>query len=480
MLDDDLIERVVAEAKAVLAGHGVTINNRSVIEMLGECGAEVDRETQRVRMPEAMIGRAVAEAPATVELTSVGGQRSSELAGLNVHFVPGSSALVMLDSDARAVRTPVTHDYVTYARLVDRLDNIAFQSTAFITGDVPEQISDSYRLFLSLLYGDKPVVTGGFRSESFSVMKDLLLAVRGSEESLAERPPAVFSCCITSPLKWSDVTSHYLVECARAGIPVEIISMPMAGLSSPVTLVGTLIQHAAEVISGVVISESVKPGSPVLFGGSTAIVDMRYATAPMGAIESMMLGCAYAEIGRHLGIPTQAYAGLTDAKEVDGQGGAEASMGAVMAALAGINSISGPGMIDYQKCFSLEKLVLDNEVCGMALRLLRGVAERDDFPLTPRLEELETDGHLLMSDHTLRHLRHEQYLPGPVMERAEREKWEGDGRADVVRRAQDEIGRLAAGAVESKLPTDMVMELKARMRQEAEVYNMGGLPELAR
>ena len=119
--------------------------------------------------------------------------------------------------------------------------------------------------------------------------------------------------------------------------------MPLSGFMAPVTLVGSLVQHTAETLSGVVISQLASPGAPALYGGSPAIFDIRYETTPMGAVETMMIDCAYSEIGKHLGLPTQAYIGLSDAKQLDAQAGLETSMGATLAALAGINSVSGPG-----------------------------------------------------------------------------------------------------------------------------------------
>ena len=145
-----------------------------------------------------------------------------------------------------------------------------------IPSDVNEQISDSYRLFLSLLYGKKPVVTGTFTIDSFEVMKNMQLAIRGSAELLKEKPLTIFSCCPTSPLKWSDVTSQNVVDCGKSGIPVEFIAMPLSGFMAPVTIIGTLVQHTAETLSGVVISQLSSPGTPMLYGGSPAAFDIRY------------------------------------------------------------------------------------------------------------------------------------------------------------------------------------------------------------
>ncbi|MEE9464748.1 MAG: trimethylamine methyltransferase family protein, partial [Candidatus Neomarinimicrobiota bacterium] len=322
-LESDLIEKIVSEAIHILCTLGVELHNPGVLNMLGDHGAQVDLKQNHVIFTEGIIEKALASAPAAFQLYDVHGEQTNDFSGDNVHFTPGSAALHVLDDHSRKIRQPTTDDYVQYVKVVSQLDHIASQSTALIPADVHKQISDSYRLFLSLLYGTKPVVTGTFTIESFEVMKDFLVAIRGDEQALKDQPLAVFSCCPTSPLKFSDVTSQNTVDCARYGIPVEFIAMPLTGFIAPVTLVGSLIQHTAETLSGVVISQLTSPGAPMLYGGSPAIFDVRYETTPMGAVETMMIDCAYNEIGKHLGMPTQAYISLSDAKQLDAQAGME-------------------------------------------------------------------------------------------------------------------------------------------------------------
>jgi len=331
---------------------------------------------------------------------------------------------------------------------------------------------------LSLMFCDKPVVTGAFTIESFEIMKDLQVAVRGSKEALAAKPLTVFSCCPTSPLKWSDVTSQNLVDCAKYSIPVEYIAMPLSGFIAPVTLVGSLIQHTAETLSGLVMSQLTNPGTPVLYGGSPAIFDIRYETTPMGAVETMMMDCAYSDIGKYLGLPTQAYIGLSDAKLLDAQAGLESSMGAVLAALSGINNISGPGMLDFESCFSLEKLVLDNEICGMTRRLLEGITPREDFPSLPLFEELLKEKHLLISEHTRRHLKKEIRFPGPVIDRANRSRWEEEGSLTLGERAHREVDKIIKGHRPVALDEKIRNELTRLMISEARRYGMEKLPEI--
>ena len=477
LLDDQLIEKIVSEARLLLRELGAEIHNYEVLALLGDHGARVQRETQHAWFTDELIDRALGSVPSSFKLYDVHGNETHDFSGDNVYFTPGSAAIHILDGESGEIRKPTTADYISYAKLMTGLKNIASQSTAFIPADVHARISDSYRLFLNLLYCEKPVVTGAFTIGAFEIMRDLQLAVRGTREELAAKPLTVFSCCPTAPIKWSDVTSQNVVDCAHWGIPVEFISMPLSGFMAPVTLVGSLIQHTAETLSGLVISQLAAPGAPVLYGGSPAIFDIRYETTPMGAVETMMIDCAYSEIGKHLGMPTQAYISLSDAKALDAQAGLETSMGATLAALSGINNVSGPGMLDFESCQSLEKLVVDNEICALTLRLVRGIEPREDFPALPLFQELLRDKHLLIANHTRKHLREEILFPGPAIDRANLSRWREEGSTTLGQRARAEVQRILSKYEPPAMSDDIRGDLIELMEAEAQRCGMDALPD---
>jgi trimethylamine--corrinoid protein Co-methyltransferase len=246
---------------------------------------------------------------------------------------------------------------------------------------------------------------------------------------------------------------------------------------APVTIVGTLVQHTAETLSGLVMTQCANPGAPALYGGSPAAFDHRYETTPMGAVETQMIDCAYNEIGKWLGLPTQAYIGLSDAKLLDAQAGLESSAGATMAALSGINSVSGPGMLDFESCTSLEKLVLDNEIAGMALRVAAGIEPKEDFPALPRFQEMIAEGHLLISKHTRKHLHTEHYFPGPVLDRANRSRWQEEGALTLGERAHNEVIKHLSTYEPSRLSDEVKAEMVHLMEAEAKAHGMNRLPE---
>jgi len=479
-LSDDLIAKIYTESISVLSEIGIEINNKELNNILNDHGARIDKDNSRTYFSESMVKKALETTPNAFNLYDVLGNQTHDFSSSNIHFTPGSSALNILDHGSEKSRKPVTADYVNYAKLLSKLEYIASQSTAFVPSDIHDKISDSYRLYLSLMFCEKPVITGAFSIEAFEIMKDLQLAVRGSENDLKAKPLTVFSCCPTSPLKWSDVTSQNLMDCAELSIPVELISMPLTGMVAPVSITGSLIQHTAETLSGIVISQIINPGTPMLWGGAPAAFDMRFETTPMGAVETMMIDCAYNEIGKSFGIPTQAYISLSDAKLLDAQAGLETGMGATLAALAGINNISGPGMLDFINCQSLEKLVLDNEIAGICLRMKEGITPRDDFPILPLMEELLQEKHLLIADHTRKFLREEHYFPGPVIDRANRLRWAEEGSVTLGERANREVKRMLDEYIPSQLPESVKSDMEKRMISEAKKYGQDELPDINR
>jgi trimethylamine--corrinoid protein Co-methyltransferase len=475
-LSPDLLTRIVGDALATLDSVGVVLHDPEAAGLLCDSGARMDASSgPRLFLPPALVERARATAPTVVSLFDAAGVRTHEIGGDAVYFVPGSSAPAILDRRTGEAVAAKTSDYVEYVKVVDGLPNLPAQSTAFIPDDVPAAASDSYRLYLSLLHSRKPVVTGTFSASGFPVMRDLLTIARGGPSALASAPLAIFTCCPTSPLAWSADATATLLGCARAGIPVEVVPMALAGFVSPVSLAGTLVQHTAEALVGVVLSQIANPGTPVLFGCASTAFDVRHETTPMASIESMLLACASAQIGRHLRLPTQAYSAVSDAKRSDAQSGAETAMGASLAALAGINSIAGPGLMDFGACFSLESLVLDDDVCGMALRARHGIGEPTAPPLEV-IQELLREGHLLIATDTRRNLRREISMPSRSIDRASRARWNEDGRSTVASRTAERIAELLAGHEPPPWSRGVTGDLAARMLAAVQAAGARELP----
>jgi trimethylamine---corrinoid protein Co-methyltransferase len=193
--------------------------------------------------------------------------------------------------------------------------------------------------------------------------------------------------------------------------------MPLAGATAPVTLAGSVVQHAAECISGITIHQLAQPGAPIVWGAAPAIFDMRSGKTPMGAIETAMLDIACAEVGKYLGLPTHAYMVAGDGRVIDAQVEMESGISAVLGALAGINMISGAGMLDFLACHSIEKLVIDAEAIASAQRLLQGIEARGASLATAMFAQTGLTGEFLKLKETRALFRNEQHFPSSVIDR---------------------------------------------------------------
>jgi trimethylamine--corrinoid protein Co-methyltransferase len=478
-----LLERIIAEGFALLEDPGVKIHSQEGLTLLAEAGAAVDFDEKIAHIPEKVARNALETAPSAFTLYDRDGQPAVHYEGDQVQFDPGSTAVHVLDPETGRHRTPDTADFVKFVKLTEALPQLDAQSTAMVPGDVPQGMADLYRLYLALLYATKPVITGAFSIETLHVMKEMLVAVRGSEGALREKPLAVFDVCPSPPLLWSELTCRNLIDGARYGLPMQIVSMPLAGATAPAILAGAVAQHTAESLSGLVIHQLASPGAPIVWGGAPAIFDMRQGTTPMGAIETAMIDCAYAQVGKALRLPTHTYLGASDAKTIDAQAGMESGVTAVLGALAGINMISGAGMLDFLACQSLEKLVIDAEEIGMAKRLLRGMwpagldLEGGETLATGVLRQAGHHGNFLALPHTRRWFLREQYLPSPVIDRGSLRNWQEKGAGDIVSRARERVSALLDSyELRQPLP-EVVKELHTITLGVARSLGLDKLPE---
>ena len=307
-------------------------------------------------------------------------------------------------------------------------------------------------------------------------MAEMMQLFRRDKADLMARPMSIFTVTATGSYRFSEDSCQNLMDCAEFGIPVEIVPVTLMGLIAPVTLVGATVMHVADVLAGLTMAQIVKPGTPILFGGAPATFHMKTSMSPMAAIETQHLNVAYVEIAKHLRLPTQGYMALGEGKFLDAQAGAETFGSALLAAIAGVNSVSGPGMLDYVLTFSLEKLVFDDELCGQALHFCRDFKVMDDLPTVDLVRHLLKEKHLLTAEHTLKHWPQELYLPGMVIDRINREIWQMGGSMTLDQRVKEEVERLLGDYVSP--PTDPRLDAEMLRLIRSGMTSDSPLPEI--
>ncbi len=440
IISDELIKKIVDEAKRILAETGMDIRGANLRQRLLDHGLKTDASGERILFPADVVERAIETAPESFTLYDRDGNPHAEIGGYHVNFVPGSSGLKILDHRTNEVRLADSTDYIEYVRLVDGLEHISYVATAFSTNnDIEPQVSDAWRLYMSLITSKRPIVSGAFSEHGVQRMAEMLRLFRNDEAEMARKPQSIFTITATGNFRYGDDSCQNLLDCVEAGIPVEIVPVTLMGLIAPVTLVGALVFHCVDVLTGLTMAQIIRPGHPVLFGGAPATFHMKAASSPMAAIEAQRLNVAYVAISKSLGLPSQAYMALSDSKVLDAQAGGETFSGALLAALAGVNSVSGPGMLDFVLTFSLPKLVLDNEFCGQALHFVRETRVMDDLPTAGLIEELMKEDHLLTAPHTLERWPRELFMTDPVFDRMTRDSWVEGGSVELNTRACEQV-----------------------------------------
>src|SRR5215831_15477044 len=469
-LDKPLIERILDEAFQLIEDPGVRVAPY-VEDLLRAAGITVGDGVAHI--PEA-FRNLLDLVPRGFCLYDRLGKPAVHYGGDTVHFDPGSSCLNILDPETQLARPAMSSDLVRLVQVVETLPQFAAQSTAMVCNDVPQEIGDWYRLLLVLWYSEKPIVTGAFSANSLHTLIDLLAIESGDRDKLRQNPRAVFDVCPSPPLNWSEFASQNLVDLARAGVPAEIVSMPLAGATAPVTLVGSVVQHAAECISGITIHQLAQPGAPIVWGGAPAIFDMRTGKTPMGAIETVMLDLACSQVGKYLGLPTNAYLVAGDARVIDAQVEMESGMSTVLGALAGINMISGAGMLDFLACHSIEKLVIDAEAIASAQRLIEGIQPRGTSLAVDMFAQTGLQGDFLKLKETRALFRKEQHFPSQVIDRG---LPAADGASpDLLQRARRRVDELTSAYDRHALAPQGEQELIAFARHEATPSGLQGLP----
>jgi trimethylamine--corrinoid protein Co-methyltransferase len=450
-------DSVTSASLEILEKTGVIVKNAEAIALLKSAGCSI--ESSRILFPLDIVKQCMSKVPTAFNLFSSNRQKSVLIGQQEIIFNPGSAATFFKDHASGEIRKATLQDMENVVKLVDQLEFLNAQSTAVIPSDVPTKISDLYRLYVILRQSEKPVITGAFSSAGFHVMREMLEVVSGGSDELAERPRAVFDCCPSSPLLWSDTTCQNLIDCAKYQIPAQIVPAPISGATSPVSLIGTLVQSNAEVLSGIVISQLVRPGTPIVYGCASSSMDMKHGVPRYGSAETILLACASAELGQHYRFPTHAYLGTSDSKTEDSQSGFESGIGLALGALTGINVVSGPGMSAQLNCQSLEKLVIDNEVCELSYRMKRGIDLNDLDLMVDLIGEEASSGDYLKSRHTLKRYRSELMMPSEVICRLSLEAWKEAGKKDSLRRAKEKVDELLKHSAPCPLPPAQSREL---------------------
>ena len=283
---------------------------------------------------------------------------------------------------------------------------------------------------------------------------------------LGRKPNLFTTINAISPLKQDRAQIQGLMVYARHGIPVEVTAEPQLGATAPVTLAGALIQQTAEILSGVVLAQVVNPGTPVIFGTCAAAMDMKNGLIALGGIEGALVNVAHGQMARFYGLPSRGTGCNTDAKALDMQAGYEKAVTLLLTALAGNDVIFYPGTLEHALTVDYASLVIDNEICGMALRSLKGIRVDESTMALGLIEEVGSSGYYLGKKHTLTHMT-EELLPAGLTDRDSRDDWVAKGSKRIDEKAREKARDIVKNHRALPLPPAVERELE-RFAKEVE------------
>jgi trimethylamine--corrinoid protein Co-methyltransferase len=436
ILSNVQIEEIHECALDILKNVGVCFHSDEALRILGDHGCSIDFERKIAKFSNDVVIDSIQKTPEKFKHYYINKDDSLEIGGNSVYYYPGSTAVKFMESDGKTVRSPTCLDFVHFTRLVQQLDFVDVQTSCLLLTDLPEDFVEIMKVYISLLFCNKPLITSTFTRENTQDVIQMIEAVSGNRERMKEKPCAAFIYCPSPPLTWAEVIVDNMMIAAKNGFPLIFVSMPSMGATAPTTLAGCLAQHAAETLSGLVLAQVITPGLPVVYGGTPILFDMKAATPAIGAIETYLMDVGLSQMGRYYGLPLRATMTETDSKCMDTQTGWETALGFLIGSLSEIHLVSGLGMIESARCQSFEKLTMDNEIAGMCKRFLKGIEVDKDHLAYDLIAELGPGASFLASEHTFRYFKKEQYIPSIVTDRRERAEWERLGARTAFDRAK--------------------------------------------
>ena len=288
----------------VLERTGVFVEADDARDIFKDGGCAVDGETRMVRIPPHVVEDAIAAAPSKYVLCGRDPKNDFLMEPGRVAFTNFSEGIAVIDMDTGRARESTLQDVADIARINDYLSEMDTHEVSVGARDVPSETAAVHNTEAQLLNTTKPIGIGPLSGMECNAIFRMCAEVVGGADELRARPIVYGGVCPVSPLKLPRDATEVIIECSRWGIPDNILSMAMAGGSSPVTLAGTLVTHNAEVLAGITLAQLVERGSPVMYGSSTTAMDLKLAAASVGSPEIALISAAVAQMARRYMLPS--------------------------------------------------------------------------------------------------------------------------------------------------------------------------------
>ena len=461
ILSKDEIRRIHQTSMDLLANVGVEFPCQEALAVFQEHGIRTDGS--RVYLSEDQVTKALETVPKQFTIHARNPERNVTIGTGHIVFAPGYGAPFLVDSEI-GKRVPSLEDYHNIVKVVHALPNQDMSGHLLVEpGDIRPKPTHLQMLYAHMIHSDKVFI--GSTAGTAGARHTMEMASILFDAPVTERPVTLGLVNSLSPLGYSTEMLEALVEYARQRQPIIIAALMMAGSTGPITLAGVLAVQSAELLAGIALAQLISPGTPVVFGSTSTNMDMRSGALAIGGPELSQMIIAHAQLARFYGLPSRSGGALTDASYVDAQAGFESMLSLMTTINSGIDFVlHAAGILSSYLAFSYEKLVLDDEMCGMVRRVHQGITVDEDTLAYDVIAKVGPGGNFLVDMHTVDRCRTEFWNPA-LCDRSGLEVWMQDGRRDAVARARQRWQMLLFQHQDPHLDTTTARQLKAFLEE---------------
>lgn len=436
----------------VLYEIGLKVESKKVLDILKDNGCVVDYDTQNVKFPRSVVEKCLETVPSRVKLLDRDGNVAVVLGDGGRYCASGHNAVFTLVDESGERREATKKDVEEFAIVSDYLEDVDVIGIPYSPQDVTAETSLLYAIKIILENSKKPIF---YSCESEIINKaaiEMAKAILG-KTSLEKGSNLISQLSTTSPLYWERGAVEALYICAKEGIPVDFLPQPIAGVTAPYTLAGILTIHNAEVLSGIVITQLINPGMPLVYGAAWTTYEMKLTNVLIGRPESSILRIAGAQMAHYYNMPSHTTAPDNDSNLYDEQGAWEKMLSTVAGIVGANDMIVNLGMFGTGMSISLEQLVMDSEMCRIVRRFLKGMEVNDETIAFDTIANVGIRGTYLMEDHTVENLRSGEHVELYVSNGANYDMWRGKGAKSSSQKSRDIVKDILSKG--SKHPLDM-------------------------
>jgi trimethylamine--corrinoid protein Co-methyltransferase len=462
LLSDEQVQRIHSASLEILANVGMLVRNENARSIFARHGCPVEPKTHIVKFPSAVVEKYRQFLPHDFTFFARDPQYDRTIPRDGPLIVTGSSAPDIIDPVSRHTRRATSADIARIAHLINELPAYDVFSISTLADDAPPGQFTLSRLYPALKYCVKPVRSTTTDMADIRAIMALLYSVAGSEQAYRDHPFVTHHYCpVVSPLTMDQLSTEAMIFFCEQGLPVYPSIVPNAGLTSPMSMAGTLVQGNAEFLAISVLMQMVHPSSPTIYATLPTVADMRTGAYASGGIECGMFHMAFAQMARFYHVPSGGYIGLSNAKINDAQSGYETGMSTVAGVLGGADMLNMGGLLDSLKAFDFAKAVIDDEIAMMLKRIKQGIKFDEQELALDVIAQVKPGGSFMMNPHTLKRMRTEALLTR-LADREARQAWENNGSPDIAARAMQRMREILAKESNVIFPDELEAQLRAQ------------------